>query len=417
VKIKDVVCSKGKTGFYFDDQQAIRKGAKSDGLVYKGEPVTPGFKEIRMPGESVSVMLVLENGEMAFGDCAAVQYSGVGGRDPLFLAEEFIPVIEEWVKPKLIGQELDSFRRLADMVDEITWKDNDTEKRLHTAIRYGVTQAIIAAVATAKRKTIAEVIAEEYNTKIELEPIPMLCQSGDDRYLNSDKMILKKADVMPHALINNVATKLGKDGEILMEFARWLRARVEALNTDPNYVPTFHFDVYGTLGEAFDADLIKIVDYLEKLREAVGPHSLQIEGPVDMGNRELQIETLQKLCALIDERGLDVKIIADEWCNNLEDIKAFADAKAGHIIQIKSPDLGGIQDIIEAVLYCREKGVGAYIGGTCNETDRSVQISVHVALATRPMQMLARPGMGVDEGFMIMYNEMMRTIALLEAKK
>ena len=31
-------------------------------------------------------MLILEDGQIAWGDCAAVQYSGAGGRDPLFLA-------------------------------------------------------------------------------------------------------------------------------------------------------------------------------------------------------------------------------------------------------------------------------------------------------------------------------------------
>lgn len=416
MKIKEIVCSKGKTGFYFDDQLAIRAGAEVDGLIYKGEPVTAGFDKIRVPGESVSVMLVLENSDVAFGDCAAVQYSGVGGRDPLFLADEFIPVIEEWVKPKLIGQELDSFRRLAGIVEEIRWNDGCAEKRLHTAVKYGVTQALLDGVATAKKKTMAEVVAEEYGTEVSLEPIPILCQSGDARQLNADKMILKKADIMPHALINNVKTKLGKDGELLIDFARWLKARVEELNDDQDYLPTFHFDVYGTLGEAFDADLIKIVDYLAFLEDTVAPHPLQIEGPVDMGDKALQIETMQKLCSMIDERGLGVKIIADEWCNNLADIKEFAEAKAGHIMQIKSPDLGSVHDIIEAILYCQNHDVGAYLGGTCNETDRSSQICVHIALATRPIQILCKPGMGVDEGLMIMSNEMMRTIALLKAK-
>ena len=38
---------------------------------------------------------------------------------------------------------------------------------------------------------------------------------------------------------------------------------------------------------------------------------------------------------------------------------------------------------------------------------------VHAAMAARPDQILAKPGMGVDEGFMIVYNEMSRIQALL----
>ena len=92
MKIIDVICSAGRTGFYFDDQRAIKAGAKSDGAAYVGEPKTPGFTSVRQPGESISVMLVLEDGQIAYGDCAAVQYSGCGGRDPLFLAKDFIPL-------------------------------------------------------------------------------------------------------------------------------------------------------------------------------------------------------------------------------------------------------------------------------------------------------------------------------------
>ena len=86
MKIIDVICSEGKTGFYFDDQRAIKKGVEHDGFSYIGDPITEGFKAVRLAGESISVMLVLEDGQVAYGDCAAVQYSGAGGRDPLFLA-------------------------------------------------------------------------------------------------------------------------------------------------------------------------------------------------------------------------------------------------------------------------------------------------------------------------------------------
>ena len=125
---------------------------------------------------------------------------------------------------------------------------------------------------------------------------------------------------------------------------------------------------------------------------------------MDAGGRERQMTALRELTALVDARGIPVEIVADEWCNTLEDIRYFADNRAGHMIQIKTPDLGSVHNIIEAVLYCKEKGVGAYQGGTCNETDRSAQVCVHLAMAAKPDQILAKPGMGVDEGYMIVYN-------------
>lgn len=168
MKIKNVVCSAGRTGFYFDDQRAIKNGAISDGATYIGEPVTEGFSRVRQSGESISVMIILEDNQIAFGDCAAVQYSGAGGRDPLFLAEDFIPIIEKEVAPKLIGREITSFKELSNLVENIR-VDN---KKLHTAIRYGVTQALLDVVAKANNCLMCQVISKEYNTSI----LGELCQ-------------------------------------------------------------------------------------------------------------------------------------------------------------------------------------------------------------------------------------------------
>ena len=245
MKIVDVVCSKGRTGFYFDDQRAIKKGAGHDGIFYVGEPVTDGFTSVRMAGESISVQLVLENGQIAWGDCAAVQYSGAGGRDPLFLAEDFIPLIDKYIKPQLIGKEADNFRKLAYDMEAIQIDG----KRLHTAIRYGVSQALLDAVAKATGRLMCEVVADEYNCTIADKPVAIFTQSGDDRYDNSDKMILKGAQVLPHALINNVETKLGKKGEKLAEYVTWLRNRILQYRNSEEYNPVLHIDCYGTIGQ------------------------------------------------------------------------------------------------------------------------------------------------------------------------
>lgn len=413
MKIIDVVCSAGRSGFYFDDQRAIKKGAAHDGMFYSGETVTEGFTSVRQAGESISVMIILEDGQIAYGDCAAVQYSGAGGRDPLFLAKDFIPLIDKYIKPELVGKEADNFRSLCEAMETITVDG----KRLHTAIRYGVSQAILDAVAKATKRLMCEVVADEYGCTVSDSPIPIFTQSGDDRYLNADKMIIKGAPVLPHALINNVHDKLGEHGEKLLEYVAWLRDRILSKRTDESYNPVFHLDLYGTIGAAFgDFNFSAMADYIAKVEQAAKPFHVRIEGPMDCdSDRETQIKALSGLTAELDRRGIDVELVADEWCNTLEDIKLFADNKAGHMIQIKTPDLGGINNTIEAVLYCKEKGVGAYQGGTCNETDRSAQVCVHCAMATQPVQILAKPGMGVDEGFMIAYNEMNRIIAVRKA--
>jgi len=412
MKIAKVVCAPGRTGFFFDDQKAIKAGAAADGATYRGEPMTAGFSAVRQAGEAISVLLVLENGEVGWGDCAAVQYSGAGGRDPLFLAEEFIPVIEEVVVPALVGEEADGFRRLCVKLEGLRVRG----KPLHTAIRYGVSQAILDAVAKAKRLNMCDVVAGEYGLCVSEAMLPIFTQSGDSRYDNADKMIMKHAQVLPHALINHMQTKLGPDGKLLKEYVAWLRERILSLRLEGDYAPVLHIDCYGTIGQAFGNDnYVAMAEYLKTLEEAARPFHLRIEGPMDSGSRTQQMIDLRELTRLLDERGVDVEIVADEWCNTFEDVKYFADNRAGHMIQVKTPDLGSIHNTVEAVLYCKEKGIGAYQGGTCNETDRSAQVCVQAAMATRPAQILAKPGMGVDEGYMIVYNEMQRVLALRKA--
>ncbi len=405
-----MICAAGKTGFFFDDQKAIKEGAKSDGAFYLGEAVTEGFTSVRQAGEAISVLFVLENGTIAHGDCAAVQYSGAGGRDPLFLAENFIPILEKEIAPLYVGKEISSFRQLADIVDKAI--NPSTGKQYHTAIRYGVSQACLDAVAKSQGKLMAQVIADEYGTTIANELIPIFSQSGDDRYQNADKMIIKGANVLPHALFNHVADKVGLKGEKIKDYISWLRERIITHKPYESYMPTIHIDVYGTLGLVFDNDFEKIATYIGELEELAKPFVLRVEGPVDMGEKAAQIDALKTIREIMESKGIKAEIVADEWCNTLQDIIDFAEAKAGHMAQIKTPDLGGINNSIEAVLYCKQHEMGAYLGGTCNETNRSAEVCAHVAMATQPCQYLAKPGMGVDEGYMIVHNEMQRVLAL-----
>jgi methylaspartate ammonia-lyase len=352
-------------------------------------------------------MLLLDGGFVAVGDCAAVQYSGVGGRDAVFGAASGLDMIRERVVPALVGRELTTFRALAEELDALP---------VHTAVRYGVSQALLAAVAHQRRLTMAEVVRDEYETGVTLRPVPVFAQCGDERYRNVDKMILKEADALPHGLINNLADRMGAQGELFEEYVGWVRDRVLHLRVREDYHPVLHFDTYGTVGLAFDRDTTRMADYLARLGKVAAPFRLRIEQPMDAGSRDGQIEAMVKLRAALRERGAAVEIVVDEWCNTVEDIRLFTDAQAADVIHVKTPDLGGLTNTIEALLYVRRHGLAAYCGGTCNETDRSAEACTHVAMACGADQVLAKPGMGVDEGLMFVGNEMARVTALAQAR-
>jgi methylaspartate ammonia-lyase len=414
--IVDMVASPGLGGFFFDDQAAIKAGAERDGIAYRGATVTPGYDAIREPSESVSILLILSDGYVATGDCASVQYSGVGGREPRFHAPLLASTLESELAPLLKGLDVSRFRTAVETVETLIGGIEGLGK----PAAYGVSQALLDAAAhAAGHHLMARVVQDEWELKGPLAAVPIYSQCGDDRYSNVDKMILKSVQVMPHGLINTRAL-VGTDGEALETYILWIKDRIAALSTNPNYVPVFHIDVYGQIGVEAEGSVEKTADILQRLESAASPHQLRVEHPIDAGSRAGQIEVLGVLRQLLRERGSHVAIVADEWANTDEDIHLFLAAESVDLVQIKMPDLGSLHHTIDAILDCQAHGIGTVLGGSCTETDRSARISVHVGIATGVTQMLAKPGMGVDEGLSIVTNEMNRSLRLarsLEARQ
>jgi methylaspartate ammonia-lyase len=450
-------------GYYTEDLAALQANPMAVSERYTAEPVSEGFRRVREVAEAVSVGLALDSGQVAWGDCVAVAYSGKAGRDPVFRAEAALGTIREHVVPAFEGRPVTTFRELAAELEglivtaEVTRpvpppepeldekgqarrafltaptrllrdaigqpeqkRPVETERvvvrrPLHTAVRYGVSQALLRAVALARGVTPAEVICQEWDLAPPEDPVPIHAQSGAARRRNADKMIARRIASLPHALIDDIPKQLGEKGEELVRYVRWLKTRIRAVG-GADYRPTIHLDVHGALGEASEENLGRVLGHLLSLETAARPYHLRIESPVIMESRAAQIEAVRTLREYVEFRDMTVELVIDEWANTLEDIQAFVDAGAGHMIQVKMPDLGSVHNAVEAVLACQTGGMGAFLGGSCAETDLSARIAAHVALATRPAIVMAKPGMGVDEGIMIVQNEMGRALACIRSR-
>ncbi|PBB30516.1 methylaspartate ammonia-lyase [Mesorhizobium sp. WSM3868] len=410
MQIKDVLLAPGHGAFFYDDQAAIRSGATQDGFIYAGKPITPGFTSIRIQAASLSVGLVLADDTVVWGDMMSVQYSGAGGRDALFETDQISDLTSRVVAPRLLDLNASLYLDACAKVFEPTG-----HKRLPLAIEYGVSQALLRAAAHLQRTTMAEIICSEFNLPLPMRRIPIYCQSGDARETNVDKMILKGVDVLPHGLINS-RQKFGVDGQTFMEFVKWVATRTRQIGR-PGYHPVLHFDVYGWIGLEIGLQPQRIADFICKVAEMVPGFRVNIESPADFGSTEAQIDNYAQIVSILDQRGSGARIVVDERCNTLEDIRLFAGAKATHLVQIKTPDVGSLADTARAVLICKENRVGAYVGGSCTETDLSAQATVHVTVATQADMMLAKPGMGVDEAFSIVGNEQSRLFATLDRRR
>ncbi|MER8977191.1 methylaspartate ammonia-lyase [Mesorhizobium sp. M0800] len=410
MQIKDVVLAPGNGAFFYDDQAAIRGGATLDSLIYLGEPITPGFTSIRVPASSLSIGLSLTDGTVVWGDMMGVQYSGAGGRDPLFETAQISDLTSRVMVPRLLDVDASLYLDACAKVFEPF-----EHQRLPMAVEYGVSQALLRAAAHLERMTMAEIICAEFDLPLPKCRVPIYCQSGDAREINVDKMILKAVDVLPHGLINS-RQKFGVDGQTFMGFVKWVATRTREIGR-PGYHPVLHFDVYGWIGQEIGLEPQRIADFICKVADTVPDFTLNVECPADFGSTQAQIENYAKIVSILDNRGSSARIVVDERCNTLEDIRLFAEAKATHLVQIKTPDVGSIADTARAVLLCKANKVGAYVGGSCTETDLSAQASVHVSVATQADMMLAKPGMGVDEAFSIVGNEQNRLLAMLNRRR
>jgi len=478
-KITKVLAVPATGAYYATDLTALQDNPIPLAQQYTARSEAAGFRYVREVAEAVSVGLILgdpsaeppTDAGVAWGDCAGVAYAGRSGRDPVFRTVEGLSTIRREVVPLLADREITTFREMEAEVEALrqevrvkasspappeTSEDTDTsgeeglsrrdlltapfrflrpegseregkrqeptasrqvtvERPLHTAVRYGVSQALLKAVALTRRVTMAEVIADEWDLAQPGRSVPIHAQSGAERRKNADKMIVRRVASLPHALVEDVPGQLGEDGEQLVRYVRWLIERIEELG-GPNYRPAIHLDVHGALGRIYENNLGRILGYLYRLESSVQPYTLRLESPFIMETRAAQIEEMKTLRDYIDFRDMAVQIVADEWANTREDIQAFIDAQAADMIQIKMPDLGGLSNTVEAVLACKEAGIGAFLGGSCAETDLAARAAAHVALATQPDMIMARPGMGVDEAVSIVQNEMTRTLVLIKGR-
>jgi len=452
-RIIDILVVPAVGAGYYEDQAALQAEHVPLPERFSAPPITPGFRAVREVAEAVSVGLVLDTEQVAWGDCVAVSYSAKAGRDPVFRTAEGLDTIQEVAAPFLRGRSLTGFRELAAEVDALTRKVVITrpvlqpkskpqeavsrrdlftapvravqaareqgavervveERPLHVAVRYGLSQALLGAVALARGVTMAQVVADEWGLSPPNAPVPIHAQSGSERYYNAQKMVARRIASLPHALVDNLPDQVGTDGAELTRYIRWLAAYIGSQG-DESYRPAIHLDLHGALGQICDNQPGQMLGQLFAWELAAEPYLLRIESPVVLESREAQIAAMQTLRDYTRLRKMKVQLVADEWANTLDDIRAFVDAGAANMIQVKMPDLGSIHNTIEAVLACQAGGVGALLGGSYAETDLSARISAHVALATRPDLLMAKPGLGVDEAISLVQNEMARALAYI----
>jgi methylaspartate ammonia-lyase len=401
-KILDIKAVKGQGAYYYEDVTTLQKRSVKESDRWRAKAETPGFTYVREVADVVSVGIKTQEGIWCWGDCVGVSYSGKSGREGAFRSGNGLQEIEKIVRPFLLNKRLTTYREVMNEVKLLS---------LHPAVHYGISQALLKAVALNHREEMWQTLQREWGIAESVKEVPIQGSSGNNRVVNADKMIINRLAGLPHGQIDDIETQLGFKGEVLLDYVSWLTRRISELGAS-DYLPVVHLDVHGAIGKIFDNEPKKICEYLQSLEKAAGHYRVRVESVALGRSRE---ETIQLLVAIkheIQSCGLKIALVADEWANTREDIIEFARQKAVDMVHIKMPDLGGIEETVEAVLALKKQNVETLLGGSCVETDLSARVSVHVALAIQPTAMLAKPGMGIDEAIQIMRNEMNRALLL-----
>lgn len=429
-------------------------------------PVTvPGTGAGQVGIHALSVGLLLDDGRLAWGDCVGVE--------PVPGYDEALAVVRRVVAPALEGRELVGFRQLAAEMDALTAVVTETrprrpdggqgdaghgaggqegfsrralltaparlfqaqegaeeppaeqvavERRLHPAIRYGLGQALLGAVAQARGVTMAQVVADEWGLARPETPVPIHAPCGRERQHAVDRMILHGVASLADAPVDDVAEQVGASGDRLTRSLRRLVERIGALGGE-QYHPAIHLDLRGALGQIADHHPGHMLGHLYAWRMAAGSYPLRIEDPVLLGDRRAQIEGMGALHGHLRLRKMDVQLVAAAWIESLDDLAAFLAARpAGDgppvdMIHLRMARFGGLHDVVEGVLACRRVGIKVLLGGSARETEVAARAAVHVALAARPDLILARPGEDVDVAVSLVRNEMARTLVAIAARQ
>lgn len=422
----------------------------------------PGAGQGQEVTQALSVGLLLDDGRVAWGDCA--------GGEPAPGYDEALATVQRAVAPALEGRQLAGFRPLAAELDvltetvtvtrtrRLTAEESDTRSesggrtgfsrralltaparlfqpgggdeeeppteqvavkhRLHPAVRYGVSQALLQAVALVRGRTMAQVVGEEWGLAPPKAPVPIHARCDYEAHHQAEAAIRHQVASLPQAPIQDVAAQVGADGNRLTRYLRRLAERIAALGGD-QYRPAIHLDLAGALGQIADHHSGHMLGHLYAWRMAAQPYPLRFEDPVLLADRQARIEALQTLHDYLRLRKIDVQLVAGRGIDTVDDLATFlagtgsGDRPPVDAIHVRMPQFGSLHNTVEAVLACQRAGVGVLLGGSAAETDLAARVAVHVALATRPDLFLARPGRGVDVAVSMVRNEMARTLAVI----
>jgi methylaspartate ammonia-lyase len=383
--------------------------------------------------------LALADGFVAWGECVSAQP---------FSAKKGTACIENLVQPCLVGQSMTSFHELATKLDGLMeavtitetsyphptmpagpsrrevlrgqWEavpaaiepvveQYEVKRPIHAAIRYGVSQAILQAVAHGQQKSPIQVLRDEYGVTREITAVPLHAEINPHMPLSIQTITDSPITSVGYTISgSNPVAELGAKGEVLQRFVRELKEQLVP-TADPAQL-TFHFNVRGGYGRLCDNNLGQILGMLYGLEKTAEPFRIRVEDPLLLDNRDQHIKKMAELTTYLQLRQMSLQLVAHQGIDSAADATTFIDSHAAHMLHLDLPQMGRLDEAITAVLACQDEQVDTLLGGTPTETQLAAHISTQLALALQPTLLLAKPGYLGEAGVATMHNQMVRQI-------
>ena len=276
------------------------------------------------------------------------------------------------------------------------------DRRLHPAIRYGVSEALLKAVCQQQQKTAVEILTDEFQLPRPVEPVKIQVPIRKGQMLHIDESV---ASLSYAATSADPATMLGDNAERIQRFVRQLRSQISSAGFQHEIA--IYLDMSGKLGDLYENQLGKILGSLYGLEKAAAPGSIFIQDPVLYDDPASQIDNLAQLHSFMRMRQMSLRLVAGSPIHTINDIDRYIENEAAHGFKLNLVHLGSIQETIAAVQACQRNDLSVFLEGGTPE------ILGQLALVSQPDYVIAAQDALLRSDLADIANEMNRALAWL----
>lgn len=375
---------------------------------------------------SLSIGILLDSDELFWGDCPSQNVT----TDQLATAERLVDLSIS----KLQGQPLSGFRELWERVRPI-FPDHGLVS-IADGVAAAVQQALLAAVAAARRCAVAELLSAEYDLP---RPDPDQLTGGVFLEISDfaataeriDRMLALRPVGIGYRLTGGrVAEALGPNAEYLQRFVRELGQRADQLGGGSGYRPSIYLGLNGALGQlAVDPiqHIGKVLGNSTGLQMAAGSRRLILEDPFllqDPDDPTLQPSNLLRLKGFMRrtpsslERAEPTQLVASGSGLDDETLTVYSDTLAVHAITFDLMPMSDVGGLMARVAKLRGAGVGVFVRlgpqASSPTSPRWINTAVDVAAAAGAAGLVVSYDEGSDFAYRLAIRHLSETAARLK---